>query len=114
MFAWRIELGALRNVQRTDTTPADWVVLDIEFAAELQCWRAIHDLLESVVVNVPERWMEKTWVNGSFGIDDRGNPRRIAARGHGLHLAQVDTKLLHDTPQLCGRLHDEPRIQIGA
>jgi hypothetical protein len=67
-----------------------------------------------VVVNVSEGRVKETWPDGALCIDDRGNPWCITARGYSLRLAQVDTELLDDTLQLCRRLQDETRIQIGA
>jgi hypothetical protein len=103
----------LWDVKRTHASPADRILLNIKLATEPRsCW-AIHDLLQTVVMNISEGRVKKTWPDGSVRIDDSGNPWCIAARSYGLCLAQVDTELLDDTPQLGGRLHDETRIQIG-
>jgi hypothetical protein len=89
-------------VQGAHASPTDRVRSNIEVCSKLQRFGPIRDLVQRVIVNIPERWMEEAGAHVARCLDHGGDPRRIAEWRNILCLANVGAKVQHDSAQLAG------------
>jgi len=64
--------------------------------SKAQSFRTIHDLVQSLIVNIPERGVEKAWADIARCFNHCGDPRGIAAGCDALCLANVSTEVEHN------------------
>jgi len=89
-------------VQRAHASAADWVGCNIKVRSKLQRFGTIHDLVQGLIVNIPERRMEKARADLTRCFDHRGDPRRVAPGCDVLSLAKMGTEVEHDAAQFSG------------
>ena len=101
-----------RNVQRTYAPPADRVSRDIEVGSKPQRFGTIHYLLQGLMVNIPERRMEKAGSDLTRCFDHRGDPRRVTGWCDVLRLTEVGAEVEDNSSQFAGWLNHKPRLNI--
>jgi len=89
-------------VQRTDAPPADRVSGNIEVGSKPQCFGTIHYLLQALMVNIPERRMEKAGANLARGFDHRGDPGCVTGWSDVLCLTEVGAEMADNSAQFAG------------
>lgn len=106
---WRLCNGSAAPVERADATAADGIGGDIEGIAKAVGFGRVEDLIEiSAGAEAAEGGMEEAGADAAIGIDDGGDPGRIAARRDRFSLAERE-----DAAEFFGGFGDEAAALTG-